>query len=227
MWRRSASHRRDGSLAETRTVAVTRTSDMKWGRIGGLLVLGGSALTVPAAAFAGPAAPPGPGGVEGAGLRDLLLSAYAVVLGSGAGVLGVSGPRPLHGRTVRFGLSTVAFGLAGLLVSSLIPIPEGSNELQSWPWIISAALGALAMVVGSVTTFAALLLAPGPSRVVGLLFVAALLLIVAAAPLNAELLRQVGLALAVLGVAGIGVLAIKGDGSNPDHSSPRRPTGRP
>jgi hypothetical protein len=89
---------------------------MRWGRIGGLLVLGGSALTVPAAAFAGPAAPPGPTGLEGAGLRDVVLSAYAVVLGSGAGVLGIFGPRPLHGTGVRFGLSTVAFGLVGLLV---------------------------------------------------------------------------------------------------------------
>jgi hypothetical protein len=98
--------------------------------------------------------------------------------------------------------------------------------LQSWPWIISAALGALATLGGSVVTVVALLRAPGPSRVVGLLFGAAPLLIVAAAPLDAELLRQVGSILLALGVAGIGLLAIKGDDSNPDPSSPPVPTVR-
>jgi hypothetical protein len=193
---------------------------MRWGRIGGVLVLGGSALTVPAAVFAGPAAPPGPGALEGAGLGDVLLSAYLIVLGAGAGVLGIFGPRPLHGRTLRFGFSTVAFGLVGVVVSSLIPIPEGSNELQSWPWIISAGLGAFATLGGSLVTVVALLRAAGFPRVVGLLFVAALLVIVASAPLNAELLRQVGLALVVLGIAGIGLLAITGDRSSPDRPSP-------
>jgi len=75
------------------------------------------------------------------------------------------------------------------------------------------------MALGSLLTVLALVRTPGPSRVVGSLFPAGLLLSVAAIPLNAGLLQQIALMLAVLGVAGIGLLAINDDRSAADASA--------
>jgi hypothetical protein len=105
------------------------------------------------------------------------------------------------------------------LVSSIIPIPAGSNSLQSWPYIISGAIGLSAMALGSMLTVLALVRTPGPSRVVGSVFLTGLLLFALAIPLNAGLLQQLALTLVLLGVTGVGLLAINGDRSAADASA--------
>jgi len=189
---------------------------MRWGRIGGVLIVGGSVLSVAAVALAGPA---GPGDTGRRDIANLVINASLVLLGSGASVLGLFGPSPLHGRTVRIGLGTLAVGLVGLLVSSIIPIPAGSNSLQSWPYIISGAIGLSAMALGSLLTVLALVGTPGPSRGVGSVFLTGLLLFALAIPLNAWLLQQLALTLVLLGVTGVGLLAINGDRSAADASA--------
>jgi len=181
-----------------------------------MLIVGGGVLSVPAAALAGPA---GPGDTGGRDVGNLVINASLALLGSGAGVLSLFGPSPLHGRTVRIGLGTLAVGLVGLLVSSIIPIPAGSDSLQSWPYIISGAIGLSAMALGSLLMVLALVRTPGPCRVVGSLFLAGLLLFVLAIPLNTGLLLQIALTLVVLGVTGVGLLAINGDRSAADASA--------
>ena len=201
---------------------------MGWGRIGGVLVVGGSALCLPAAALYGPAEP------GDTGLRDLgnlVLNASLALLGCGTAVLAIAGSRPLDGRNVRIGLATLATGLLGMLVSSIIPIPAGSNSLQSWPYIISAAIGVLATAIGTLVTVLSLARAPGQSQRVAGLFLAGLLLVVVFSllangaidlgPLQAiaELLAALGGVAIVLSVATLGVLAIRGDRSAPDASA--------
>lgn len=151
-----------------------------------MLIVGGNVLSVPAAALAGPAGPAGPGDTGVRDVGNLVMNACLALLGSGAGLLAAFGPSPLHGRTVRIGLGTLTVGLGGLLFTSIIPIPSGSNSLVR---------------------------TPGPCRVVGSMFVAGSLLFVAAIPSNAGLLSAIALTLVVLGVAGIGLLAINGDPS--------------
>lgn len=201
---------------------------MRWGRVGGVLIVGGSALSLPAAALFGPAAP------GDTGLRDLgnlVLNACLALLGSGAALLSVAGRRPLDGRNVRIGLGTLATGLLGMLVSSITPIPAGSNSLQSWPYIISAAIGVFATATGTLVTVLSLARASGPSSRVAGLFVAGLLLVVVfrllangvialgSLQVVAELLAALGGVAILLAVAGLGLLAIRADRSAPGASA--------
>lgn len=134
------------------------------GRIGSLLILGGCVLWIAAGAVRGDISP------DGRGLRpfgELLSSVSLVLVGAGAAVLSAIGPRPFQDGWTRLGLGVVALGLAALAGSPLIPIPPGTNSLQSWPYIISTALGFAATVGGSLLTVAALVRAShraGPSR---------------------------------------------------------------
>ena len=172
---------------------------MRWGWIGGLLIIGGSLLYLNAAALAGPAGP------------HLVTIASLVLLGSGFGVLGVFGPKPMRGRGLRIGLGAIAGGLLGLLGASIIPIPPGSNELQSWPWIISATFGVVATALGYLLTVGALVRTPGPSRVVGSLFLVSGLPFLLASQVPEW--RGIALIPLFVGVVGIGVLAIRGERS--------------
>src|SRR5512146_338896 len=117
------------------------------GWIGGLLVLGGAALWIAAGAIRGDV---GPAGTGLRALGDAMTGLSLALACSGAAVLSVTGPRPLQDPGVRLGLGIVAVGLAALAVATLIPIPAGSNSLQSWPYIISVGLGLAATGGGSV-----------------------------------------------------------------------------
>jgi hypothetical protein len=175
---------------------------MRVGRIGGLLIVGGCAL-IPLVAVLGGS---GPLGVDGHPDRDMsnpTKNAPFALLGLGAAFLSVAGPEPLHGRGVRVGLGMLAVGLLSLLVSSIIPIPAGSNDLQSWPYIIAGAVGLLATAGGTLVTVVSLVRVPGPPRVVGSLLLGGLLLF----PF-ASILSVIGI---FVGLMGIGVLAINGD----------------
>ena len=97
-----------------------------------------------------------------------------VALGAGAAVLGLAGPGVLHGRGLRIGLVILAVGLVSLVVSGMIPIPEGSNNAESLPYILSLGVGLLATVAGAVLTGLSLARTPGLSRLVGVLILVAL-----------------------------------------------------
>lgn len=191
------------------------------GRIGGMLIVGGCVLL--AAAYATPATGPAHG--DDPSLRDafaILFNAALALLGSGAAVLSLAGTRPLSGRSVRVGLGMAGVGLLSLVVSSIIPIPAGSNSLQSWPYIIAGAVGLLATGVGMLVTVGSLVRMPGPPRVVGRLLLCGLLLRPFAAILSnawsdpllrsvAGVLEVVGFGALLLGLLGIGRLAFIGD----------------
>jgi hypothetical protein len=189
---------------------------MSFRRIGGLLVVGGCVLFMIAVAIAMAA------GRVGIGLRDvggLVLAASLALLGSGAAVLSVAGPRPLNGRAVRVGLGILAVGLLSSLASLIMEPPI-------FVWLI---VGLLASVLGALITALSLVRTPpGPSRGVGLLFLAGMLLFVlttlyglgydpstAPAGAGAQPLQAIAGALAVLGGTGVGVLAINGSRSAP------------
>lgn len=187
---------------------------MGFGRIGGMLVVGGCVLFMIAVAIA-----MGGGGV-GIGLRDvggLVLAASLALVGSGAAVLSVAGPRPLNGRAVRVGLGILAVGLVSLLVSSIAgaAASPGHEDQESLPMLVVLVVGLLASVLGALITALSLVRRPpGPSRGVGLLFLAGMLLFVLTT-LYAQPLQAIAGALAVLGGTGVGVLAINGSRSAP------------
>ena len=178
---------------------------MSFGRIGGMLVVGGCVLFMIAVAIAMG------GGSVGLGGRDvggLVLAASLALLGSGAAVLSVAGPRPLNGRAVRVGLGILAVGLLSSLASSIMEPPI-------FAWLIG---GLLATVLGALITGLSLVRRPGPSRAVGSLLLAGMLLLVLttlASPAVDQQLQEIAGALAVLGGTGVGVLAINGSRSAP------------
>jgi hypothetical protein len=181
-----------------------------------VLIVTGSVLSVPAAALWPTALGPATSAdFERRDLVNLLLIGCLALLGAGAAVLSVAGPRPLEGRNVRIGLGTLATGLLGMLVSSIIPIPGGSNSLESWPYVVSAAIGLLATAIGTLVTVLSLARAPGPSRRLAGLFLA-----IALQPLEviAHVLAAFGGIAMVLAVATLGVLAARGDRFAPGDS---------
>jgi hypothetical protein len=122
------------------------------GWTGGLLVLVGSVLCPTGFAMAGMPA-----------------------LAAGAAVLSLAGPGLLRRRAIRIGLGAFAAGIASLMISNLVIIPVGSNELESAPYILSVAIGLLAAATGIVVTGIALLRVPGEPRLAGVLVLAGLL----------------------------------------------------
>jgi hypothetical protein len=152
------------------------------------------------------------------------VSAAPVLLAVGTLVLGLTGPKPLDGRSIRIGLGMLGAGILCFLAANVIPAPDGMNNLQSWPHIIGLLGGILATAVGVLVTGLALVRSPGPLRVAGMLLVAGLLLLPFAVILSSMAMEgqpfPIGGALEVLGfvgvclgVAGIGALAIAGDRS--------------
>jgi len=96
---------------------------MRFGRIGGLLIVGGVALLLIIVATGGPV---GTGG-SAALSRALILG----LVGCGVAVLAWAGPGLLRGRVVRVGLVILAAGLLGGSAASILaaanPGHEGSN----------------------------------------------------------------------------------------------------
>ncbi|HEY5474307.1 MAG TPA: hypothetical protein VIK32_14085 [Candidatus Limnocylindrales bacterium] len=93
---------------------------MRFGRIGGLLIVGGVALLLIIVASGGPV---GTGG-SAALSRALILG----LVGCGVAVLAWAGPGLLRGRVVRVGLVILAAGLLGESAASILDAAnEGSN----------------------------------------------------------------------------------------------------
>ena len=198
---------------------------MSFGRIGGALFVGGNVLFMVAAAIAAG------GGTVGIGVRDAegrpaadlgvwVVTAALILVGSGAAILGAIGPRPLSGLGMRVGLGTLGIGLFSLLALSVLSLVFALDFDIGWPAALLI-IGLVATVGGPLVTGLSLVRAPRPSREVGALFLAGLVLLVLR-----EILRPyVGDAnwadaLAVLGWVGIflsaiavGILAINGDRS--------------
>jgi hypothetical protein len=83
---------------------------MRFGRIGGMLVMDGVMLVGMGYALV----------IVGAAVGNLVTGAATTLIGSGAAILCVTGPRPLQRRVMRVGLGTMAAGLASLLASSIM-----------------------------------------------------------------------------------------------------------
>lgn len=192
---------------------------MWFGRIGGALVLGGGVACLVAIPIilAGDRV-----GSLLQGLAQLIFPAALIPIGLGAAILGVAGTRPLDGRSVRAGLAMLGAGLLAYEAANIVPAPDGTNTLQSWPHIVGLVFGALATVAGALVTGLACLLSPRPLRPVGALLVAGLVLLPAGQLLAApgadgqsspvaRAVQVIGAAAWLVGVAGIGALGLRGD----------------
>jgi hypothetical protein len=89
-----------------------------------------------------------------------------------------------------------------------VTIPSGSNELQSWPYIILVLGGLLASGVGCVATGLALARTPGGATLVGLLLLVAVPALVV---LGGMTIGWLGYLPGLVGAAGIGTLALAVD----------------
>jgi len=206
---------------------------MRFGQIGGGLILGGCVLLA-AGIATGAVGPARPAGVDGTPLRDVgmpLFNAALALLGSGAAVLGLTGPRPLGGRPVRVGLVVLAVGLVSLLACILTPIDEGSNSMASLPYLLFGGIGFLAIAIGTLVIVVSLVRSRGEPRFVGALFLVGLLMVIvfrllangviALGPLQpvVELLAALGGGAMLVAVAGFGILAIRGGRAVPESSA--------
>lgn len=184
-------------------------------RVGGLLLIVGSvAVGIWAIAFSGAAAPASPGEARS---DTLLVTAFALLLGAGAGAVGIAAPPPPFGaRLTRVGLGLIGVGMLSVALGrTVIVIPTGSNELSSLPYLILVFGGGLATIVGTLACGASLARSPsvGP-RIVGLALLAGPLSLPLAAAISllldvdTSVIVLIGLSLLILGYAGIGILAL-------------------
>ena len=115
---------------------------MRFGRIGGLLIVGGVALLLIVVAVGGPV---GTGG--SAALSRALISG---LVGCGVAVLAWAGPGLLRGRVVRVGLLLLAAGLLGESAASILAAANPGHESN-----LGGALflgGAIAGLLGALVT---------------------------------------------------------------------------
>lgn len=160
---------------------------MRLGLVGGLMVVGACTLFVVAGVIAAT------GGSVGLGSMDLgptnpgsLVLAVALGLaGAGTGLIGLSGPSPLNGRSIRIGLVVLSVGLLSLTASNAISSTLTYDPLENGPAVISGLVGLLGMLVGAPLTLIGLLRAPGrPRRTAAFLLAGLLLAIVAGLLVN-------------------------------------------
>ena len=183
--------------------------------VGGLMVIGAAvllAVTVGIALLGGSAS------IRGAGAGSLTLTVGALCLGLGSGLLAFAGAPPLDGRIVRTGLALVALGLA----TNIATADVATESVLVYAYL----LGGLAAWVGTIVVAIGLLLAPGRPRLVGLTFVAGVLVALVAGMIANDpgvglaangapprevlgLVATVGGGLMLAGVAGVGLLAVR------------------
>lgn len=186
-------------------------------RIGGTLIAGGCVLNMITIATVV---------VGSSDLEWIVPGGGLVLISLGAITLCVAGTKPIDGRAIRVGLGMLGVGLLSYLSGNVLPVREGSNNLQSWPHIILLFGGVVIIVLGFLVTLVSLVRAPGPSRAVGSVLFLGLLLFPIAGLLSAvwtdEPFRSIVTGLVVLGssgiflgLIGIGGLAIVGDRSGP------------
>ena len=162
-------------------------------------------------------------GFAGGGLSvpHLIVPASLTLLGIGSAALALAG-HPLGGAVLRAGIGTLSVGLLSFVVATNLPVPAGSNTLQSVPIVAGLGVGALAAVVGLIVTGLALVRVPGAMRLTGSLFLAGLSLLPLAVVLATTssdglggpfetALGNLGLVMMFLGGIGVGVLAIRGE----------------
>jgi hypothetical protein len=114
---------------------------MRFGRIGGLLIVGGVALLLIVVAVGGPV---GTGG--SAALSRALISG---LVGCGVAVLAWAGPGLLRGRVVRVGLVILAAGLLGESAASIVAAANGESNLF---FVLFFFGGAIVLYLGALVT---------------------------------------------------------------------------
>ena len=114
---------------------------MRFGRIGGLLIVGGVALLLIIVATGGPV---GIGG-SAALSRALILG----LVGCGVAVLAWAGPGLLRGRVVRIGLVILAAGLLGESAASIVAAANGESNLF---FVLFFFGGAIVLYLGALVT---------------------------------------------------------------------------
>ena len=166
-------------------------SDITLGRIGGGLIL----LGIPALVYTS---------VIGA---DLIVP--AILLGVGAAVVSVAGPRPLDARLTRAGLAFLAVG--GLSVAVGLAIESTDAEMAD---LVPVLIAVATIPVGCLATGVSLARSSGFVRAVGAVVLSGLVLALigeviglgSAGPPSAILL--LGVAVTGVGLAGVGVLTL-------------------
>jgi len=180
-------------------------------RIGGVLLIAGTvAAGAWALVFGRPAGP------DEARASSWLLNAVTILIGAGAAVLSAAAAHPLNAGRMRIGLGLAAVGLIGFsLGQTVVVIPSGSNELASTPWVVLVGGGFLAAVIGGLVVGVALARSSDlAARLVGLALLAGPLSLPLASVISlpfhvdAGAVVLVGLGTSVIGVAGVGVLAL-------------------
>jgi hypothetical protein len=188
---------------------------MQFSRLGGLLILGSCGLLVVAVVAALLGGSVSVGGAEPGGWA---LTAAMVLLGVGSGLLAVSGFGSQRARVTRVGLGLVAGGLLTTLATSNVSV---SSLL-----VIVYLLGGVVFALGILVTAIGMLRTPGGPRRTGLIFIGGLALAAAAggiaswlrspdgsawfaAQLVAGALALVAAAALIVGIAGVGVLALE------------------
>ena len=114
---------------------------MRFGRIGGLLIVGGVALLLIIVASGGPV---GTGG-SAALSRALILG----LVGCGVAVLAWAGPGLLRGRVVRVGLVILAAGLLGESAASIL---DAANEGSNLFFVLFFFGGLIVLYLGALVT---------------------------------------------------------------------------
>jgi hypothetical protein len=187
---------------------------MRNGRIGGGLVLGGWALLAAGMALSW---------VAGSVVGGATMSASLAVIGSGAAVIAITGPAPFGGRLARLWLGILALGLFGVAGSAITAARLTYDPLEDMPTVVLLLGGGLATFIGMLLTQLSLLIARGLARKLGALFFAGFAGIYLAqglaavsqdlAPLRLAvgLLAVVAVAVFLVGCAGPGLLAFRGD----------------
>lgn len=180
-------------------------------RIGGVLLIAGTvAAGAWALVFGRPAGP------DEARAGSWLVNAATVLIGAGAAAVATASARPLIGRLTRAGLGLAAVGLISFSIGqTVVVIPSGSNELASTPWVLLVGGGFVAAVIAGL--FVGVSLARSSdlgARLAGLALLAGPLSLPLASAISlpfhvdASAVVLVGLGVSVLGVAGVGVLAL-------------------
>jgi hypothetical protein len=116
---------------------------MRFGRIGGLLIVGGVALLLIIVATGGPV---GTGG-SAALSRALILG----LVGCGVAVLAWAGPGLLRGRVVRVGLLILAAGLLGESAASILAAANPGHE-EGYLFFALFLGGAIVLYLGALVT---------------------------------------------------------------------------
>jgi hypothetical protein len=186
---------------------------MRFGRLGGWLILGGGALVAIAIWMY----------LDGQGLGSgtatgLPITAALALFALGAIVLCAFGPEPFDGRLVRLGLGMLAVGQLSLLAQEILFATSTSDVMPNLGiigllYLAAGAAGGLGLLPAGV----ALAMTPGRARVVGALLLAGLVLLVAAWVAAAYLRLALpghtilwAVVLAILGNLAVGLLAIGG-----------------